>query len=327
MRRRMCMAFVGAVILTLAALPGSAQPSNMAGKVFRLGVLSPDRGFIERLRIDAIPELAREGFVEGSNLIVDSRAGTPQMLAALARELLAAKPDAIIANTSQAIDAVKSLSDKVPIIGWYIGGDPIAAGFAISLARPGRNVTGIVMLAPELDAKRLDALLEALPKARRVATLSDPTRAEPQYAALRQVGQAHGIELVHFSAEAPAEFPAVFAAIREADVQALAILSSPQLLDNASTLAALALAARLPTVCEWGVMAKQGCLVGYGPNRAELQRRAASYVVRIFRGATPSELPMELPTRFELVINLKTARALGVALPPALLSRADEVIE
>jgi putative ABC transport system substrate-binding protein len=171
MRWRECIAFVGVAILTLAAQPGSAQPSNTPGKVFRLGVLSPDPGFIERLRIDAIRELARQGFVEGSNLIVDFRAGTTQMLAALASELIAAKPDAIIANTALAIRAVRSRSDKVPIVAWFIGEDPIAAGYAISLARPGRNVTGVVMLAPELGAKRLEALLEAVPNARRVATL------------------------------------------------------------------------------------------------------------------------------------------------------------
>jgi putative ABC transport system substrate-binding protein len=144
---------------------------------------------------------------------------------------------------------------------------------------------------------------------------------------MRQVAESHNVELVNFYAEVPEKYSAAIAAMRKADAQALAIGSAPELFAHASTLAALALDARLPTVCEWGPMAKQGCLVGYGPNLAELQRRAVSYVVRIFRGATPSELPMERPTRFELVINLKTARALGVALPPAFLSRADEVIE
>jgi putative ABC transport system substrate-binding protein len=318
----------GMTILALSLQPTAAPASDKPGKVFRLGALSPDPGWVQRFRERINPELARQGFVEGRNLIVDIRVGTTAGLPALAGELLAANPDAIIGNSVTAIEAIKSLSGTVPIVGSFIGEDPIAAGLAASLGRPGGNVTGILMLAPELDAKRLELLLEAVPSVRRVATLAvTATRAKAQLAVLDRVADARGIELVNFYAEGPASFPAAFAAMRRAGVQALAILSAPELFSNTPTLTALALEAGMPTVCEWGSMAVQGCLLGYGPSWIELQSRTAGYVARIFRGAAPGELPIEGPTRYEMVVNLKTAHSLGLALPPAVLARADAVVE
>jgi putative ABC transport system substrate-binding protein len=154
-----------------------------------------------------------------------------------------------------------------------------------------------------------------------------PKQGEENLATVRAAAKALGLELVVFYAKASAEYPAVFAAMRSASAQALAILSAPDFSTNASTLAALALEAGLPTVCEWRKMAEQGCLLGYGPDIAELYRRLADYVVRIFRGAAPGDLPIEQPTHFEFAVNLKTAKALGLAIPPAILARAEDVIE
>jgi putative ABC transport system substrate-binding protein len=265
-----------------------------------------------------LPVLAREGFVDGRNLVLEVRTGTVAELPELAGELLATKPDVILANGTIAIRAVRARSNTVPIVGSFIGGDPVAAGFAASLARPGGNVTGVVMLAPELDAKRLEFLREAVPNAQRIVALGV---SPAQGTAVRAATEALGVELLPFYAEVPAVYPAAFAAMRSAGAQGLAILSAPDFFANASTLATLALEAGLPTVCEWRKMAEQGCLLGYGPDIAP------NYVTRIFRGAAPGDLPIEQPTHYEFAVNLKTAKALGLTIPPAILARADDVIE
>jgi putative ABC transport system substrate-binding protein len=254
--------------------------------------------------------------------------GSPDKLPELARELIATRPDAVIAVSSWAIDAVQQASPTMPIVGSFIGVDPITAGYAASLARPGANITGIVMLAPELDGKRVGVLHEAFPQARRIAALarSDLLDAASLAEMKRAAAQA-GIELLTVYAQGPEEFPAAFVQMREAGAQALAIASVPEFAGNAAVLAEQATASHLPTVCEWDWMAREGCLLGYGPDFTELRRRTADYVVRIFRGASPGELPMEQPTHFKFTVNLKTAGALGLTLPPSILAGADEVIE
>jgi putative tryptophan/tyrosine transport system substrate-binding protein len=313
--------------LLALVLPGPAG-GQTADKVYRLGALMQSAGSVERIRAYMLPVLAREGFVEGRNLMLEVRIGTAAELPAPAEGLLATKPDAILANGGVAIRAVRQHSDTVPTVGSAIGGDPVAAGFAASLARPGGNVTGVVMLAPDLDAKRLELLHQAVPTARRIAALgTDPTTAKENISAVRGVGEALGLELSPFYAEVPADYPGVFAAMRSTGTEGLTILSAPDFFTNASTLAALALEAGLPTVCEWRKMAEQGCLLGYGPDYAELNGRTANYVARIFGGASPGDLPIEQPTHFEFAVNMKTAKALGLAIPPAILARADDVIE
>ena len=181
--------------------------------------------------------LARQGFVEGRNLVLEVRTGAAAELPALAEELLATKPDAVLANGSVAIGAVREHSNTVPIVGAAIGGDPVAAGFAVSLARPGGNVTGSLMLAPELDAKGLELLHQAVPTARRIAALgTSPMAARENFAQVGEAAHALGVELSAFYAEVPADYPAAFAAVRSAGAQALAILSAPDFFTNASTL-------------------------------------------------------------------------------------------
>lgn len=307
----------------LAASMSGAASAQAADKVLRLGLL--------QTRVDVhvmtLAELAKLGFVEGSNLVVDTRTGTSERLPELARELVDVKPDVIIAGGA-AIAAARTATNTIPIVMSYSGEDPVAAGFAASVARPGGNVTGLMIWAPELDAKRLQLLHEAVPTARRIAALmvSPLNRADP-LAVMRRVASASGIELLAFYVESPTDFDAAFAAMRSAGAQALVITADPRLSNSTPKFAALAIEARLATVCEWVEMAREGCLIGYGPIPAELRRRAADYVVRIFRGASPGELPIEGPTRFKFAVNLKTAAMLGLTLPPILLQRADEVIE
>jgi putative ABC transport system substrate-binding protein len=324
--RRLSAACITSLLALAATAPALAQSSE---KVWRLGVLTPSGTgpAFETFHSVVFPALAKQGFVEGRNLIIEMQVGAQDKLPALARELVATRPDAVVAVGSSAVKAVKHASSTTPVVASFIG-DPIADGFAASLARPGGTVTGMVMLAPELDAKRLDILHEAVPQVHRIAVLARDRESKAlNLVEMTKAAAQTRLELDIFYAAAVPEFPAAFAQMREAGMQALAIVSAPEFASNAAVLAALALGARLPTVCEWDWMARDGCLLGYGPDFTELRRQTADYVVRIFRGASPGELPMEQPTHFKFTINLKTATALGLSVPPVLLARADEVIE
>jgi len=227
-----------------------------------------------------------------------------------------------------AILAVKEASSTVPIVMSFIGEDPIAKGLAVSLARPGGSATGVAMMAAQLDGKRASLLHEFVPAARRIAILTGrpPRHAEGAEEAQR-VARELGLETDVFYADEPADYVAAFAGMRTARSEALVIISAPDFFRDAALLSRLALEAGLPTVCEWASMARDGCLIGYGPNFAALWRRPAEYVARILRGAMPGELPIEQPTLFEFAVNLKTAKALGLTIPKSALQRADEVFE
>jgi putative ABC transport system substrate-binding protein len=314
-----------AVLLLLLAGPVAAQTTTE--KVYRLAELASSRASLEITRAETLPELAKLGFREGRNLTLDERAGDVTVMEGLARELLLAKPDAIIAIGPDAIRAAATATKTTPIV--TFGSDPVRPGFAASFAHPGGNVTGVVILAEQLDGKRLDLLREAAPGARRVAALL--LTSLPYHQSIEQevraVAVSSGIELLTLDAEGPDDYPAAFAAMRAAGVQALLITGNPTFNRDAALLARLALEMHLPIMCEWAENAQSGCLLGYGPNRSELRRRVAHHVARIFQGTAPGELPIEAPTHFELAINLKTAKLLGLTLPPSLLARADEVIE
>jgi putative ABC transport system substrate-binding protein len=212
----------------------------------------------------------------------------------------------------------------VPVV--TFGFDPIELGLAASYARPGGNVTGVVILISELEPKRLSLLVEAAPDRRRVAALV-PARNGANEAALRKAAEGLGVELLVFPATAPSEYAAAFVAMKAQGAQALVIGATPQFQRDGKQLAALALEAKLPTVCEWAEMAHAGCLMGYGPSRIALRKRMADQLAKIFRGAVPGELPIEQPTVFEFAVNQKIAKSLDVSIPAALLARADEVIE
>jgi putative tryptophan/tyrosine transport system substrate-binding protein len=323
MKRRAFIAGLGAA----AAWPLTVR-AQQRERVWRLGVLTPGVTVLEALRAIILPELAKQGFVQGRNLVVDVKLGAVEALPQLARELAATAPDVIIAVGGGAIRAVLAATTTTPIVGAFIGEDPVAAGFAASLARPGGTVTGVVMLAPELDAKRLDVLHDAVPGASLIAALAvDANRDAPNITAMQEQARRAGLQLRTFYAAAPQGFSAAFRSMSDAGVQAVAIVSAPELAGNAGTVAGLAIEARLPTICEWPWMAKRGCLIGYGPIYAELHSRTADYVSRILHGASAGNLPMEQPTHFSFTINTKTARSIGLELPPGVLVRADEVIE
>ncbi len=318
---RMRLAFF---LFVLATPSGAEAP---AGKVYRLAHLAPTAESLAFTRSATLPELAILGFVEGRNLIFDSRVGKASELPALARDLVLTEPDAIIAIGPEAIRAAQAATKRIPIV--VFGDDPVSLYSAESIVRPGGNVTGVNILASELDAKRLELLHEMVPSVRRVAALLMPTSAGRALSErkMRSAADRLGLELLLFDAAQQSDYPAKFAAMRANGAQALVIMGDPIFLRDAARLAQLALESHLPTACEWAEMAQSGCTFGYGSNRAELRRRLAHLVALIFRGSAPGELPIELPTRFEFAINLKVANALGITVPTPFLTRADEVIE
>ena len=243
----------------------------------------------------------------------------------MAQDLILSRPDAIIAFGTDAILAAHKASTTIPIV--TFGPDPVTLGLAASVARPGGHVTGVAILPFELDAKRLDLLRQAVPMAKRVAALVSRSAHDASERAMREVATSTGAELFVFEADGPDDYPAAFAAMRSAGAEALAITATPYFYRDAPLLARLALEAGLPTVCEFAETAHSGSLLGYGPDRPELRRRMAHYVAKIFHGTAPGDLPIEQPTHYQFAVNLKTAKALGLTVPPSILARADEVVE
>ena len=322
MRRRELMLLPALAVLFSA---GSAVVAQAADKIWRLGVLSLAG---DPMMITTLSELAARGFVEGRNLVVDMRVGTEEQMPDLARELVGTAPDVIMAVSDWAVIPSHQATKSIPIVASPMGADPIAVGVAESWARPGGNVTGVTLTAPELEGKRLDLLREVVPAARRIAVLLMHREVtEPGEAPMREVAARLGIQLVELYVGGPDEYHQAFAAMRSKGAEALVITPMPEFGKHREELAALAVEAGLPTVCGSRKPAEQGCLIGYGPDFTELRRQAADDVARIFRGASPGELPIEGPTHFDFVINLKTAKALGLTVPPSILGRADEVIE
>jgi putative ABC transport system substrate-binding protein len=313
--------FIGGLVSTVAfSLAAGAQTPN---RVYRLGHLADSIDSEDFTRQITLPELARLGFVEGRNLVFDGRVGERHALPGLMHELLAGKPDAVVA-VGPAIEPAAAASHTVPVV--TFGFDPTELGLAASYARPGGNVTGVVILIGELEAKRLSILLEAVPDRQRVAALV-PARNGANETALRKAAAGLGVELLVFPATAASEYAVAFAAMQAQGAQALVIGAAPQFLRDGRQLATLALEARLPTVCEWAEMAHAGCLIGYGPSRTALRKRMADQIANIFRGVAPGEIPIERPTVFEFTVNQKIAKLLDVSIPSAVLTRADEVIE
>lgn len=306
-----------------------AAPAHAQGRMARLGLLSTGQISIDQFRRWGLPELAREGFVEGRNLAVVARSsdGDAARLAPLAAEILAARPDVVVAVSNPVAHVLRARDPNLPIVMGFAGTDPVADGLAASLARPGGSVTGVVMLAEELDLKRLEMLRLAFPEARRFGFLAGatfvPTRVPAMVAAARRMG----VELVPASAGGPDSFGPAFAALRAARVQGLVIASFPGFSTHAATLADLAREAGLPTICEWRSMAEAGCLMSHGPVNEELRRQVARQVARILRGQAPGGIPMVQADRFETVVNLQVARQIGADLPALVLAAAQEVIE
>jgi putative tryptophan/tyrosine transport system substrate-binding protein len=309
-----------------APLAVEAQPPQRS---FRVGFLSPGSAATDQFHAPFWERLRELGYVEGQNLTVDSRwaEGRFERLSPLATELVRLQPDVIVAVVTQASLAARDATGTVPII--MIGvADPVAAGLVTSLARPGGNVTGTSGAATQIVGKQLELIKETFPGLSRMEVLWNPANAVFQALQLREAqiaARALHVELKLLEARSPAELERVFGAA--APHRPLWVLGDPLFATQRSRIGHLALARRVPVVTSTREMVEAGALLGYGPSYPDLSRRSAVYVDRILKGAKPTDLPVEEPTAFELVVNLKTAKALGLTIPPSLLLRADQVIE
>ena len=320
-------AFIGAVAGSLLARPRSAA-AQPTGRVYRVGVLSPGA---PSTGIAAFgPGIRRLGWVPGQNLIIEQRyaRGDLARLPALAAELVALKVDVILVS-SVAIPAARAATRTIPTVMAFAVDDPVEEGWVASLARPGGNLTGVTLHAPELTGKRLELLKVVLPGMRRVGVLAWPRpgglgQVRAAEAAARSLSlQTHVVEVQETS-----QYEGALDALKREGADALLVLSSSAFFAERRRIADLAVKHRLPLVAPFREAAEAGGLMAYGPNIAELWgQRVPVYVDRILKGARPGDLPIEQPTKYELVVNLKTAKALGLVMPQSFLLRADQVIE
>ena len=311
----------------VAPYVAEAQPS---GKVSRVGYLSDESSSLALASFLTITQGLRElGYVEGRNIVSERRyaQGRSEDLTGLAADLVRLNVDVIVAVGTPATRAVKSATRTIPIVFTRIA-DPVGLGLVTSLARPNGNLTGVSVLTSDLTAKWLELLTAAVPALKRVGIVQDPTfpPASLQLKEIERASQALNLEL-HVAEVRAAEAPeGAMRALIAQRVQALVVL--PALLtEQRHRLAVVAIQHRLPTMWYRRELVEAGGLMSYGTNFSEMYRRAATYVDKILKGAKPADLPVEQPTRFELVLNLKTAKALGLTIPPSLLLRADQVIE
>jgi putative ABC transport system substrate-binding protein len=324
---RSTLIIVLAFVLLVAPLAGGAQ---QAGKVYRMGWISGlAPGSAPHLSAAMIQALRDLGWVEGQNLVIDYgyAEGRFDRLPALVVGLLRAKPDVILAQGDQPIKAAKEATATVPIV--MIACDAVAAGLIVSLARPGGNITGVTCISREIAGKRIELLRESLPHLDRLAVLynpDDPGKAI-EWRETEVAGRALGRKVTAVPIRDPKEFQGAFAAITQERTDGLIILGDPFTILHGRALVDLAAKHRLPTMAAYGEFVTSGALMSYGPNLVEMRRMAAVYIDKVLRGARPADLPVEQPRKFELIVNLKVAKALGLTIPQALLQRADQVIQ
>ena len=323
-RRAFLYAVAGGVLAPLAA--EAQQP-----RVYRIGFISPASSSPMAARDEAFRQGLRAlGYVVGQNITIEYRwaDGKNERLPGFAAELVNLKLDIIVTHGVVATRAVKQASTTIPIV-IAAADDPLASGLVASLARPGGNITGLSILTPDLTGKRLELLKALLPGLTRVAVLWNAGNpiSEPELRKAEAAAPSLALQLQSFGVRDPHEFASAFSSMKRERADALFLLSDAMFFGRRKEIADLAASNRLPLVAHLREFADAGGLMTYGPNVLELHRRAATYVDKILKGAKPADLPIEQPTKFELVINLKTAKALGLTIPPSLLQRADQVIE
>ena len=323
--RRTFLANTGAFL----AAPLAAEAQQSRGNSARIGLLGDVPSFLD----DAFREGLRElGYIEGQNIVIEHRSPESkyERLPGLAADLVRLNVQVIVAASPAATKAAKQATSTIPIV-FTVSGDPVADGLVASLARPGGNTTGLATTGPDLVGKQLQMLKSVAPKVSRVAVLQNPnTHRASHRGALRQAeGSARGLgmQLQVLDARTPSEIEAAFVAMSSQRVDGILVLRDAVFRAQRSQITALAAKHRLPAVYGLREEAEAGGLIAYGASVPHLYRRAATYVDKILKGAKPADLPVEQPTKFELVINLKTAKALGLTIPPSLLLRADQVIE
>jgi len=325
----------GSLVILLLAVVLFAAPvvveAQQTGKVSRIAFLSANSRAAMSARTEAFRQGLRElGYVEGGNVFIEYQyaEGQPDRLPALAAELVRLRVDVIVTEGTSATRVAKKATSTIPIV-MAQDPDPVGTGFVASLARPGGNITGLSNFRPELAGKRLELLKETVPRLARVAVLGTSTT--PGNAqSLRETelaASALGVQLQYLDVPSPKDIETVFGAASKGRADAVLVLASPFFLSNRPQVADLSVKSRLPAMYYTTEFVQDGGLMSYGVSTADLFRRAATYVDKILKGAKPADLPVEQPTKLELVVNMKTAKALGITIPQSILVRADRVIE
>ena len=324
MRRR---DFIKAIACSVAAASPLAADAQEADRTYRIAVISRSPRTAANY-IAFFDELRKLGFEEGRNLIVDGRGfdARSDQFPDLAAAAVRTHVDAFVCGGDAGIRAAQRATRTIPIVG--ITDDMVGSGLVPSLAKPSGNTTGISILATELDTKRLEILIELVPEVRRMAALADPDVTGPkQLQALMEAARAHAVQLSIYRIAKRDEIIGTINEAKTSGAAALNVLATPLLNAHRQLIIERAAVLRLPAIYQWPETAKEGGFAAYGPSFAQVGRQNAHQLASVLRGTKPSELPVQQPTKFELTINLKTAKALGLTVPPSLLARADEVIE
>jgi ABC-type uncharacterized transport system substrate-binding protein len=295
-----------------------------------IGYVAPTNPLIPSRSTGAFLQRLRElGWIEGQTITIESRwaAGRPERLDEIAAEFVRLKVDLIVTSSTNDSIVMKQVAPQIPMV-FAVSGDPVGVGLVASLARPGGNVTGLSNQSTDSVGKRLQLLREIVPGLHRLAILANPSspQAMVEVSEVQAAARTLGVDVATSEMRQTADVNSAFELLKSR-ADALYIVSDPLANTNRILIGTLALGARLPMMCGFREFVAAGCLMSYGPNLPDLYRRAAEFADKILRGAKPADIPVEQPTKFELVINLKTAKALGITVPPVELARADEVIE
>ena len=300
-------------------------------KTYRIGFLTPASAASIEDRLSRFRQGLQElGYVQGQNAAIEFRSaeGKQERLGELATELIRLKVDILLTHGALATLAAKKASTTIPIV-CFACGELVSTGLVPSLARPGGNITGQTLVTPEVSGKRVELLSEVVPGLTRLAVLwnSDNPVSKPELKETETAARAAGLELISVSVQKPNDLPKAFNSMKTEGAQAVIVLSDAMFFGNRDKIASLATETRLPAISYSGEFAKSGTVMSYGPDLLVLAHRSATYVDKILKGGKPGDLPVEQPTKFEFIINLKTAKTLGVTVPKVLLTAADEVIE
>ena len=324
MKRREFISLLGGAAV---AWPLAAR-AQQAASISRIGILWPGASLPAPPRMESFRQGLRElGYVDGQNVLIEIRyaQGGLQQLPELAAELVRLKVDVIQASGDLAPRVAQQATTTIPIVA--MSDDILGAGLIASLSRPGGNTTGLTILSPELSVKRLELLKEVVPRLSRVSALWDPTTGTSQVAMTEEAARSLNLKLQVLEVRRRDEVVEAIRAARNSQTEAINIFSSPFLASLAPEIISFAAEYRLPAIYQWREHAEAGGLISYGPSLAAMFRQAAGIVVKILKGTKPADLPVEQPTKFELVVNAKTAKSLDLTIPPSILLRADEVIE
>jgi putative ABC transport system substrate-binding protein len=324
MQRREFLAIVGGAAAAWPLVARAQQPARMP----RLGVLLYSTQQ-EDPQARTLQEGLRDlGYIDGQNISIEYRfaEGKAERLPDLAADLVRLKPDVLFPIGGDVAPFVSKATQTIPIV-FVMSADPLQLGLVASVARPGGNATGFTFLQDELASKRLELLKEVAPRISRVAFLSNPDHPDNELRVAQRAATALGVHLQPIEMRGPGDLDGALQAITQASADALYVVASRQTVASLPRIVNFAKRNELPLAGGWGAGAQAGGLLSYGPNVGEVVRNAATYVVKIFKGAKPGDLPVQQPTRFELLINLRSAKALGLSIPESLLLRADKVIE